>query len=1556
MPTSDAFIVGEDWISESYFTSDAAKQSYLARVIERRKDWDARKSELGESPLSRFSAARGEIASLIVSATDESTDADSRTDAAQVLTELLHRTFGYHDRGRAQRRVGPITWVRSTDVETEVVALINAAPADSLEDLLSKETGLLSETWLDEDGKEIASVVPRALSSIFADADAPAFAVVFAARWLLVAERTRWAEGRYLAIDLQLVADRNETKRGGEIDSALSSAHADSFIPEADGSVWWSLTLEDSIKHTVGVSQDLREGIRLSIEDIANEVVRRRASKGLDPLPDDQAQPLAVQSLRFLYRILFLLFAEASPELEVLPTNAADYDKGYSLDRLRELVQVKIESPRAKNGTHFYDSLSVLFRLVDSGHTPPESETEHDALTFNALRADLFSPKATAHIDGVSLGNEALQRVLDRLLLSKKQNNKQRGFISYAELGINQLGAVYEGLMSYTGFFASEPLYEVAPNGDPSKGSWVVPVARVDADAENGERWIEPHFVKRDDEITGAKTPVKHDRGEFVFRLAGRERQQSASYYTPEVLTRFTVSQALEELLDQNGEKTSAEKILAMTVCEPALGSGAFAIEAVRQLAEAYLTRRQEELGERVDPEEYTRELQRVKAYIALHQVYGVDLNGTAVELAEITLWLDTMAPGLDAPWFGLHLRRGNSLIGARRAVYAPAQVADKTWLKAVPMDVALNAMNGIGVGIHHFLLPAEGWGATAEAKEGKELAPNAVAALKSWRRSVIGKPTKKHIEELASLSRRVEALWGLSRRRLEIANLEVRRAIPVWGRDVEAAGSVTREQIELSLADEDGAYRRLRRVMDAWNALWFWPLTDAASGGANPPTLQEWIDACRMILGRSVEAKPAAARHGQESLGVGQSWTELGTEEEIDLGYAGAAPVAEVLAQHPWLEVCERVAKQQGFFHWELDFAPVFADGGFDLQVGNPPWVRPRSDVDALLAEGDPWWQLAVKPTQQQIAVRRAATLAIPGIPQLVVDGTADVAALAAFVGSALIFPHLAGLQPDLYRCFMEQTWRHSAPGGTIVLIHPETHFTDEKAGHLRGETYRRLRRHWHFLNEKILFEIDDKASFGIHVYGSSHANPDFVTASYVYHPDVIERSFAHDGSGQEPGLKDPDGNWDVRPHRNRIIRVTDETLGIWHAILESDKVPVQHSRMVYAVNTDVAAVLAKLASAPRIEGLRAEFSRGWDESIDRKKGMFESGWGAPDSWDDVILQGPHLFVSTPMYKSPNKSMLHNQDWSATDLETLPPDSIPVTSYKPAGDRARYDAAYAHWGDAGRDPARSHYRVAWRNMAGNQNERTLIAAIVPPGTAHIHGVSSLSITGGGAELASQLFRVSGALSTLLSDFSIRSAPKGTIPFSAVTRLPFVLSHPLGDALVLRSMRLNSVVSAYASVYEDAYSSLTRLDGWSEVGFARQNQVALQPSSPEWSISTPLRVASDRRQALVENDVIFAIMLGISADAICTVYRTQFAVLYGYDHETYFYDFNGRLVPTSVLNVWRKKGDTISEGERTATNQAGNTYAYELPFVTLDREADMRQAYAHFERILAERS
>ena len=92
-------------------------------------------------------------------------------------------------------------------------------------------------------------------------------------------------------------------------------------------------------------------------------------------------------------------------------------------------------------------------------------------------------------------------------------------------------------------------------------------------------------------------------------------------------------------------------------------------------------------------------------------------------------------------------------------------------------------------------------------------------------------------------------------------------------------------------------------------------------------------------------------------------------------------------------------------------------------------------------------------------------------------------------------------------------------------------------------------------------------------------------------------------------------------------------------------------------------------------------------------------------------FLQGPHLHVANPAFKSPNSTMKHNQDWSPIDLETLAPDALPVTAYKPAGSREEYDSRYGDWKTG---PVRDHYRVAWRAMAANSGERTLIPAIIP--------------------------------------------------------------------------------------------------------------------------------------------------------------------------------------------------------------------------------------------------
>ncbi|WP_328812283.1 DNA methyltransferase [Rhodococcus sp. NBC_00297] len=1557
---TDAFVLGEEFVSEHYFTTDATSQSFHAKVLAVRKEWDTVRDEGHATPRTRFVEQRAALLRTMLQF-GENSDRSVVESLYGTILDALGYTGGSQfevDRvGATDTERGPVLTVKARGLIGPAPLVIVEADANlSVEQLLARdEKSLLTPFRPNIDDSETLYSVAKTVSNLVTDDDGPQFVLVLAGSTALLTARGRWPEGRYLAVDLRLVAERADDKRGGETDRALACLSADGLAPNAEGDLWWASVIAESAKHTVGVSKDLREGVRLSIEIIANDVVARRRDAGLDQLSSVEARDLGSQSLRLLYRVLFLLYAEAKPELGVLPVGDPTYSAGYSLDRLRELLLVDLVTPRAESGTHLFDSLGLLCRRVDQGYDGgSDAASLAEGLVFRRLEADLFADSAIPLIDEVRLGNAAMQRVLRHLLLSKEVRGRDRGFISYAELGINQLGAVYEGLMSYTGFLAEETLYEVAKNGDPSKGTWVVPERRIDGvSAED--------YVRIVDEHSGELVPVRHERGTFVFRLAGRERQQSASYYTPEVLTRFTVGQALAELLDQDGETTSAADILGMTVCEPALGSGAFAVEAVRQLAREYLVRRERELNEKIDPELYPIELQKVKASIALHQVYGVDLNATAVEFAEISMWLDTMVRDLEAPWFGLRLRRGNSLIGARRALIPGAELRSRGWLDATPVDVGLaDVMPGEQItapknGIHHFLVPTSGWGSTVAAKDAKELAPEHLAGVKAWQKTLRTSPTAKQVTTLVGLAARVETLWLLATRRFEIAEAQVARDLHLWGAapaEHPAGPVVTRAVIEASLADPDGAYRRLRRVMDAWCALWFWPLVDseATVNGVvvAPPTLAEWVDTLTDLLGSPIAKTTREKRDGQMNLFDIRTWTDLDTAEGFDRTLSGARPVTDVLTDRPWLAVAERVSQRQGFFHWELDFASVFRRGGFDLQVGNPPWVRPRSDVDALLSEGDPWFSLATKPTQAEYRLRRSAVLEEEGIRDLAVAGTSEVAAVAAFVGDRRQYPHLDGLQPDLYRCFMERTWQHRSSSGIVTLIHPESHFTDEKAGFLREATYARLRRHWQFVNEMALYEIHNLVTFGVNVYGRQN-DPGFLSAASLYSPDTVDRSLIHDGTGVEPGLKDPDGNWDLRPHAGRIITVDDTVLESWKNVLEDAGVPARRSRMVYTVNSSAAAVLEKLAAAPRVGELGLLFSPGWHEKNDRTKGYFDSSWGAPESWDDVILQGPHIHVGNPAYKTPNSTMSSNKDWSPVDLENLPADWIPATSYKPLGERSRYDAAYTSWQIPDEDGlvrtvrAVDCNRVVWRRMAANTGERTLISAMLPPGPAPLYTLYSVALP---QRSVIDLVAIGAIMTSLVADFEVRSVPKSDLLFSTITRLPWISDQRIRLECAKLYGRLAFVGSVFNGLREDLASALQSSDTVPSSARVDDTAPTAVQSVPQRYISNP----ASRRQAQIEIDALVAFGLGVTADELCATYRTQFPVLFGYDRKTYLYDSNGRLVPQSVLVEWRKRGDSLSLDQRTATNASGNTYVYELPFQFLDREKDMREAYAVFER------
>jgi hypothetical protein len=1526
MSSFDSIVVGNDLVSEHWLA-----EQFPATVKSLRGAWKEREDYGKATPRSALLTLAGTFGVGLARLRERGTA--GRGEEAEL--RALHAAV----RGALQLPGDEHVWVGERGgAELSIAAVAPGAPTGTPFLVLQAHDAATVEDLLDADGNgqlltpaqlgpsTIASTA-TAISELFASEEPPTLVLVTAGAWLLLAERGSWPEGRWLAVDLATVCDRRDARAGGELETAAALLSSDALMPGDDGSTLLLTLLEESVKHAVGVSQDLRDGIRESIELLATDVLRRRRQQGLPDDRPDLASDLTRQCLRYLYRVLFLLYAEARPELGVLPVAAPEYSEGYGLDRLRELVLTELTTENAQHGRHFYESLATLFRLVNGGYPP---ETLGDAgtssideapvddggeLRFEALRADLFSDDAVALIDEVGLGNRSLQQVLSRLLLSKKQRGRDRGFVSYAQLGINQLGAVYEGLMSYTGSIAAVHSVEVAKDGDRSKGSWVVPQSAT-------EGFDESWFVQVTDPETGVLRRVTYAPGDFVFRLSGYERQRSASYYTPEVLTRLVVSHSLAELLDQNETTTQAIELLSLTVCEPALGSGAFLVEAVRQLAEQYLHRRQAELGARIPAEHYPAELQKVKAHIALHQCYGVDLNATAVELAEITLWLDAMHPGLQAPWFGLHLRRGNSLIGARREVYRAKELAQRAWLTTVPTAHPLGEPIGSGE-VHHFLLPAAGWGAVADTKEAKELAPEARDVINSWRKKVTATLTGDEQNRLTALAQRVEVLWSLALRRLEIAEQEARRFIDVWGADNLPAspGSVKREQIEAVLKDPDGVYQRLHRVMDAWAALWSWPVT----ADLQPPSRTDWLHALEALLGTVSKAE---AKGGRGMFQEVATWDDLNVAEANERAWGQMRPVTDVLQTHPWLQICERVTGREGFFHWELTFGPVFArTGGFDLQLGNPPWVRPTWDDALVLAEADAWFGLAEDPSVQAVKERRASILARGAGHYL--DARAALAGLSGHLGSNVDRPLLAGTQPDLYRCFMDRTWRSMAPARVVGLIHPESHFTESRAGGLRRQTYRRLRRHWQFRNEFKLFEIQNTRIYGVHIYGSAR-EPRFISAASLYHPDTVERSLQHDGTGAEPGVKDDFDRWDTRPHRNRIVHVDRSVLSSWATLVDEPGTPPDEARMLLPVTTSSQAALDRLAHAPRLRAIPFEWTDGWHESGDQREGYFVRHTAIPESLDDAIMMGPHIGPANPFFQNPPPHYRNFKDYRPVNLEELPVNAIPRTIYQRAAPAEQYIAGYPRWHG---QPSSRFFRLAWRDMVDSSTVRSLYAALIPPGPTHVHGVHSLT-TDDPVDLAI----AAGMWASIPADFLTKVSGTGHIQADFAARLPHPREHPLVPELVLRALRLNCLTASYAPLWEELFDPAWRNDTWSRSLSAEP----LGGVDDTWTMSTPLRRDSQRRHAMVELDALAAVMLGIRAEELCAIYRTQFGVLRKYERVIQM-DANGRQVPSEVLKEHAKKGERANLGR------------YALPFTGVDREAEMTIAHAEFTRRLADR-
>ena len=441
-------------------------------------------------------------------------------------------------------------------------------------------------------------------------------------------------------------------------------------------------------EQVLGALHELLRGLDAADPDLVRELARSRPGHLYEGL------------LTVLMRLVFVLYAE---DRDLLPSRTDGrareiYETSYALrglySGLAEDAALNPDTMDERRGA--WGRLLALFRLIHKGHKSG---------FVQARGGKLFDPEQFAFLEGradpndpprvLSVSDGCILRILEGLMTLKSGTGRER--ISYRALDVEQVGSVYETVMGFTVETAAgrslairagknnrTPVFVDLERLLGAKGKERIKVLKEEADrgqlSAGVAKAIEP--ASSVSEVAAALDPIvderaspkKHEIGAGTPILQPTdERRRTGSHYTPRSLTEPIVRHALVPAFERLGPNATPEQILDLKVCDPAMGSGAFLVEACRAIAAKLVAAWARYPDKKlVIPPDEDEEL-HARRLVAQRCLYGVDKNPLATDLAKLSLWLATLARDHEFTFLDHALKSGDSLVGLSQSQIAAA-------------------------------------------------------------------------------------------------------------------------------------------------------------------------------------------------------------------------------------------------------------------------------------------------------------------------------------------------------------------------------------------------------------------------------------------------------------------------------------------------------------------------------------------------------------------------------------------------------------------------------------------------------------------------------------------------------------------------------------------------------------------------------------------------------------------------------------------------------------------------------------------------------------------